>query len=87
MDVLGGISEILAMAHPSKTQLEDGRVWCKCADDRILLQEDGCEVVPQPQLSISHSMSTSGADPVLRMFGGLEMSLKAQVTAMMFIDL
>lgn len=46
MDILGGISEILAMAHPSKAQLEDGRVWFKCAGDRILLLEDECEVAP-----------------------------------------
>lgn len=73
---MGGISEILAVANASKAQLEDGRVWFRCADDRILLQEDECEVAPCPGLGISQSRSTKGADAVFRMFAGLEMSLK-----------
>lgn len=87
MDILGGISEVLADAPPSKAQLEDGWVWFKCADDRILLQEDECEVAPWPWLGISQNMSTKGADSMFRVFGGLEISLKAWVTAMMLIEL
>lgn len=37
-------TEILAMAHPSKTRLKDYRVWVNSADDRILVRKDECEV-------------------------------------------
>lgn len=43
---MGGISEILAVAHPSETQLGDERVWFTSADDRILVKKDECEVAP-----------------------------------------
>lgn len=46
MDTLGGISEIVAMAHPPKTQLGGERVWFTSADDRILVKKDECEVAP-----------------------------------------
>lgn len=46
MDTLGGISGILAVAHPPKTQLGGERVWFTSADDRILVKKEECEVAP-----------------------------------------
>lgn len=43
---MDGISEIVAVAHPPKTQLGGERVWFTSADDRILVKKDECEVAP-----------------------------------------